>query len=121
MGSLRPRQAWGLGVVVATVGLLGLVAVAADGSPLRAPLDGHTSSAAGRLLGGRCPTPPPPAPATPPTPTRPPAPPSPPPTPACSTASRSAVSAGPKPKRPSSTSNGPWRHWRSATSRCACW
>jgi hypothetical protein len=39
MRTLRPRQAWGVGVLVAVVGLLGVVAVAADGSPLSAPLD----------------------------------------------------------------------------------
>ena len=39
MRTLRPRQAWGLGVLVAVAGLLGVVAVAADGSPLSAPLD----------------------------------------------------------------------------------
>ncbi len=49
MGSLRPRQAWGLGVLVACVGLVALVAVAADGSPLDAPADsGGTNQ---RLLG----------------------------------------------------------------------
>jgi hypothetical protein len=39
MPTLRPRQAWGLGVLVAVGGLLAVVAVAADGSPLAAPLD----------------------------------------------------------------------------------
>ena len=39
MPTLRPRQAWGVGVLVAVAGLLGVVAVAADGSPLAAPLD----------------------------------------------------------------------------------
>ena len=39
MRTLRPRQAWGVGVLVAVAGLLGVVAVAADGSPLAAPLD----------------------------------------------------------------------------------
>jgi hypothetical protein len=39
MPTLRPRQAWGLGVLVAVGGLLAAVGVAADGSPLDAPLD----------------------------------------------------------------------------------
>jgi hypothetical protein len=39
MRTLRPRQAWGVGVLVAVAGLLGVVAVASDGSPLAAPLD----------------------------------------------------------------------------------
>ena len=39
MRTLRRRQTWGLGVVVACIVLLGLVAIAADGSPLHAPED----------------------------------------------------------------------------------
>ena len=37
LAGLRPRQVWGAGVLVAAVGLLGIVAVAADGQPLAAP------------------------------------------------------------------------------------
>jgi NADH:ubiquinone oxidoreductase subunit 6 (subunit J) len=50
MRTLRPRQAWGIGVLVAAGGLLALVAVAADGSPLRAPPDSGSSDLAERLL-----------------------------------------------------------------------
>jgi hypothetical protein len=50
MRTLRPRQAWGLGVLVAVVGLLGVVAVASDGSPLSAPLDSATGGARLRAL-----------------------------------------------------------------------
>jgi hypothetical protein len=50
MRTLRPRQAWGLGVLVAVGGLLALVAVAADGSPLRAAPDSGSSDLAERLL-----------------------------------------------------------------------
>jgi hypothetical protein len=49
MRPLRPRQAWGFGVLVACGGLLAIAAVAADGAPLRAPLDGG-GSASGRLI-----------------------------------------------------------------------
>lgn len=34
---LRPRQVWGAGVLVAALGLLGIIVVAADGQPLSAP------------------------------------------------------------------------------------
>lgn len=37
LAGLRPRQVWGAGVLVAALGLLGIVAVAADGHPLSAP------------------------------------------------------------------------------------
>jgi hypothetical protein len=37
LAGLRPRQVWGAGVLVAALGLLGIVAVAADGQPLLAP------------------------------------------------------------------------------------
>src|SRR5215212_1198849 len=50
MPSLRPRQLWGLGVLVACVGLLSVVAVAADGSPLSAPLDRGSNDWGGRFL-----------------------------------------------------------------------
>jgi Domain of unknown function (DUF4129) len=50
MRTLRPRQAWGLGVLVAVAGLLGVVAVASDGSPLSAPLDAATGGARLRAL-----------------------------------------------------------------------
>jgi NADH:ubiquinone oxidoreductase subunit 6 (subunit J) len=52
MRTLRPRQAWGLGVLVAAGALLALVAVAADGSPLRAAPDTGSSDLADRLLAG---------------------------------------------------------------------
>jgi hypothetical protein len=39
MAPLRARHTWGAGVLVAAAGLLALVAVAAEGSPLKAPLD----------------------------------------------------------------------------------
>jgi hypothetical protein len=52
MRTLRPRQAWGLGVLVAVAGLLAVVAVAADGSPLAAPLDPAGGGARVRALLG---------------------------------------------------------------------
>ncbi len=50
MRTLRPRQAWGLGVLVACGALLALVAVAADGTPLRAPTDTGTTDIGERVL-----------------------------------------------------------------------
>ena len=49
MGTLRPRQAWGLGVLVACVGLLAVVAVVADGTPLQAPADDGSTDLFARL------------------------------------------------------------------------
>ena len=37
LAGLRPRQVWGAGVLVAALGLLAIVVVAADGQPLSAP------------------------------------------------------------------------------------
>ena len=50
MGRLRPRQAWGLGVLVAGTALVAVVAVSADGSPLRAPTDEGRTELPDRLL-----------------------------------------------------------------------
>ena len=50
MGRLRPRQAWGFGVLVAGAALVAVVAVTADGAPLQAPTDSGRSDLPDRVV-----------------------------------------------------------------------
>jgi NADH:ubiquinone oxidoreductase subunit 6 (subunit J) len=52
VGTLRPRQAWGLGVLAAGAALVAVVAVTAEGAPLRAPTDDGRAGLPERLLAG---------------------------------------------------------------------
>ena len=48
MTAPRPRQVWGAGVLIASIALLGIVVVAADGRPLRGPHVERPRSTSGR-------------------------------------------------------------------------